>query len=186
MHFGIGRNKSIWPFCPSLGEWAFRTGGIRPGQHPSAGGYCFRWLCRGKDDDRVGVERFCPVRIAPDEVFSLAAQGHNAQSHHRSHIHRGLRGFRHRQHIAANDLRQCVHGKRGKVIFIKGDGRVPDYGAGTVVSIRWDIPGLLADFGIEPLFSCPDASNSLSSRGGEHCSAAWRKRTFASGVCRTV
>ena len=114
-------------------------------------------LRRWEDDDRVGVERFCPVRIAPDEVFSLAAQGHNAQSLHRRHIHRGLGGFRHRQHIAANDLRQCVHGKCGKVIFIKGDGRVPDYGAGTVVSIRWDIPGLLADFGIEPLFSCPDA-----------------------------
>ena len=62
-------------------------------------------LCRGKDDDCVGVEGFCPVRIAPDEVFSLAAQGHNAQSLHRRHIHRGLGGFRHRQHIAANDLR---------------------------------------------------------------------------------
>ena len=114
-------------------------------------------LCRGKDDDRVGVERFCPVRIAPDEVFSLAAQGHNAQSLHRSHIHGGLGGLRHRQHIAANDLRQCVHGKCGKVIFIKGDGRVPDYGAGTVVSIRWDVSGLVTNFGIEPLLSCPDA-----------------------------
>ena len=62
-------------------------------------------LRRREDDDRVGVERFCPVRVAPDEVFSLAAQRHNAQSLYRSHIHGGLGGLCHRQHIAANDFR---------------------------------------------------------------------------------
>ena len=110
----------------------------------------------GKDDDRVDIEGFHPVRIAPDEVFSLAAQGHNAERFHRRHIHGSLCGFRNRQHITANGFRQCVHGKYRKVVFIKRKGRFPDNGAGAVIGIRWDVPGLFTHLDIEPLFSDPD------------------------------
>ena len=114
-------------------------------------------LRRFHDDNHIGVERFRPVRIALDKVLPLTAQGHDAQRLHRRHVHGSLRGFRHRQHIAPDNLWQGVHGKCGKVVFVKGNRRVPGNRHFTVIGIRRDVPNLLADLGIEPLFPRPDA-----------------------------